>query len=436
MADTEVAVDDENFTELARRAREAGLIYREIDWTAYTGNTYRHAEIEFPRGNATRSIRLLDQTDVIDLLKVDFENVRFSSKYDAMFHTQTGRVECGLTWAPVLSRRPGSGALWDIPGTEIDEDSPLKTGAESPGYGIPNGWRVKVATDEVEIELSPASQSWTVLNGRYAPTSSVTLKIQHTGGADGPRAHVLLDSFGQDFMLEVELKYQLGLGLATDLVHGLVPETDITQSTTPVTFPSLSFQAEAATFYWYGVRAYEFPLLQFLAFYQVLEYFFMPFTRASVVRRVRAQLKDPAFDRGRDTDIAALIGVTGIAHAGLRQESEQLKLALAECIEPASLRTFITANEDRESHFVGSQKIAGVRPLRITVGDQELLDQVAERIYKVRNRIVHTKSAADEAGIELLLPTSEETRFLRTEVELGRWLAQRALIHGATLRSP
>ena len=50
---------------------------------------------------------------------------------------------------------------------------------------------------------------------------------------------------------------------------------------------------------------------------------------------------------------------------------------------------------------------------------------MADRIYDIRNRVVHAKADHDELG--LLLPFDPETRLLRHDVELVAFLAREVL---------
>jgi len=438
MADNVISKDQEKFVDLAARARAAGFEYREVEYRPASTRRFRRAELGLPRGNGTRTVRVLEEA-VSSILAIPFEKYRFSNKYNAIFHIDTGAVECALTWSPALTRGRVSegGGIWELPGAEIDDDSPIRTGEKTDSvYGVPAGWRLRVANSEVSLELSPYSKDWVGLHGRWGPGSGVSLKVKHANGNAGPRAHELLDSFGQDFMMELELKYDLGTALATDRFAGIMSRPNLKSEGPAPAFPTLSFHSDAMDFYWYGVSAYEFPLLQYLAFYQVLEYYFAQFTRAAVANRVRTQLKNPAFDLKSEKDIGVLISTTRPAHAGLKQESEQLRLAMSECVEPNALRNFLNEDEQRLAYFTATkQKVGDVKPLRMGAADMELLDQVSERVYRVRNRIVHTKSIAEEAGFELLLPTSEEARYMGPEIELVMWLARRALVHGASFRT-
>lgn len=423
-----------DFEKLAARARAADVVFREVEWGEKPKFWYTAAELDFPRGASVRTVRFQSE-EVPRVLDLDFEKYRFVPRYAGLVHTTTGLVECALTWSQSLMNRGSVTSIWQVPGVDVDETSPLKTGEKVASYEIPSGWRLSVAGSDVRMEVSPASEPFGLLFGRFGMGSGVTFKIQHDHGPSGPRAGDLLGTFGEDWMLDLELKYHLGTTLAREGERRPSSNSATSVSTTPPDFPKLQYQADAGAFYWYGVSAGEFPLLQYLAFYQVLEYFFSSFTRSATLSRMRSQLKDPAFELTSDQAMGMLIETTRTVHAGLKHESDQLRQTLFECIEPDALRLFIRSDPALVEHFLGAkQKVKGTRTLRLDSDDDDIRNQVSERIYKVRNRIVHTKSGADEFGLELLLPISDEMAFLAPEVKLVRWLAQRALIHGARIR--
>lgn len=123
-----------------------------------------------------------------------------------------------------------------------------------------------------------------------------------------------------------------------------------------------------------------------------------------------------------------LISATAEAHYGIRNELDQLRATLRTCVDDDDLRAYIEA-EGQKDHFTRSkQSMEGVQRVNLK---QDLHGQLATRIYQIRNRIVHTKDLDEDSGLELLLPTSDETRSMGPEIMLVRWLAQRAMIHGS-----
>lgn len=57
---------------------------------------------------------------------------------------------------------------------------------------------------------------------------------------------------------------------------------------------------------------------------------------------------------------------------------------------------------------------------------------MAERIYDIRCKIVHTKAGGSEGGVELLLPFSKEAELLYLDIELIQYVAQQTLISAST----
>jgi hypothetical protein len=424
-----IALPDEFYESLAARAAAVGWSYTLSNWGLPGRKEYVAIALNFPSGAGERPVTLPYTARVTKMLNQPFERFRLSANYEALIDTQSGDVEVALSG----ESRAGRGlSVWELPGVELDEDSPLRSGEAVAPYEVPTGWRLIVAEGDITIELSPQSPMFDATFDRYA---EITLKIRHSRGPDGPRADALLDDYAAHFVLELELQHGLGFNVQRRLSdrsgHALVPaKADVSPR-----FPQHRYSTEAMAFYWYGTAAVGLPLLQYLAFYQVLEFFFSSFTRRSIVERLRSQLKDPRFDLRNDTDIDGLIDASQTAHVGLTRELDQLRHTLSDCVAPGGLRAFLRSDDQLSNHFLAAKsKIRGTSPMRLDADDEDLIRQLADRVYRVRNRIVHTKGAAEEVGIDLLLPASDESNDIWPEVELVRWLAKRALVHGAVPR--
>jgi hypothetical protein len=62
----------------------------------------------------------------------------------------------------------------------------------------------------------------------------------------------------------------------------------------------------------------------------------------------------------------------------------------------------------------------------------DLRGDVADRIYDIRCKIVHTKNDARGGEVELLLPYSADAQELSIDIELVQHIAQSVLIAGST----
>ncbi|HEX5205861.1 MAG TPA: hypothetical protein VFW27_38525, partial [Actinoplanes sp.] len=82
--------------------------------------------------------------------------------------------------------------------------------------------------------------------------------------------------------------------------------------------------------------------------------------------------------------------------------ADQLKATLRHCVDEQSLRDFIGAEEDRLIFFTGKQAIKGVKNLTLENRQHSIVDQVADRVYSLRCRIVHAKEDGGAMKMEMI----------------------------------
>jgi hypothetical protein len=195
----------------------------------------------------------------------------------------------------------------------------------------------------------------------------------------------------------------------------------------PPTLPRFKYQSEAISLYFYARSAHGMPLLQYLAYYQVLEYYFPSYARRELLERLRNQLKDATFSTEEDAHLSRLVAIVHRYGQGYGNEREQLKATIRACVEEDELRLFVTEGESAERYFAGPQKIKGLHQLSLRDRASDIRDQVAARIYDLRCRIVHTKDESTDAVPDLLLPFSAEADSIVLDIGLLKFLAQKAL---------
>jgi hypothetical protein len=174
------------------------------------------------------------------------------------------------------------------------------------------------------------------------------------------------------------------------------------------------------------------PLLQFLAFYQVIEFYFPIYSRAEAQRKVKATLKDPKFRGDRDADIGKLLSLIQVSKSGaFGDERSQLRATLLECVDPDSIRAFFEEVPDRKEYYSAKSKSSTFHKIPLANPTTDLRGDIAERMYDIRCRIVHTKNESRDGDVELLLPFSTEAEQLSFDIELMQYLAQAVLIAGS-----
>ncbi|RAO15239.1 hypothetical protein LUPAC07_03514 [Micromonospora noduli] len=267
----------------------------------------------------------------------------------------------------------------------------------------------------------------------------MSLKLALTAPVTYEAAASLLERFSAALFFEIDMLYDAPLSLRESKAQRLrsTMRDRIPDSLRVPTSPKNSYPAEATSLYAYGRSANDMPLLQYLAFYQVLEYFFPTYARSETVRRFQRRLKDPVFDPNNESQVATLVSFLNSEARALQYEEEQLKATLDACIDNDSLRLFFDQFEDCRDFLSKKNALKGVSHLVFNEHGNvpPLVTQVAARIYQIRCRIVHAKEDGGPRGVEILLPYSAEAKMLRHDISLVRWIAQRVLIQGASRSS-
>ncbi|MYT13346.1 MULTISPECIES: hypothetical protein [unclassified Streptomyces] len=263
----------------------------------------------------------------------------------------------------------------------------------------------------------------------------ISLRIEGVDAKRHDDALRILREVSDALFFELDLEYGAVPRLAHSrdaerIRHGNVPLRMAFTKDVPKN-PRNKYAEKPLSLYWYGRSARQIPLLQYLAYYQVLEFYFPTYSQRDALTRIRNELLDPRFRAGDDMSLMRIMHLSAGFGKGFGSEREQLRSTVAGCVTEAHLRDFIDANDDLSQHFSGVQKIKGVAHIDVADKRNDLMTSVANRIYDIRCRIVHAKEDGGGGSADLLLPFSEEAYSLHPDIELVRFIAQKALIAGA-----
>lgn len=187
-----------------------------------------------------------------------------------------------------------------------------------------------------------------------------------------------------------------------------------------VRFPVTSLPHEAAELFSSAEAARDNPVVAFLSFYQVLEYYFPYAIRKDSIRKVRREIVDLQFSVSDDESIMRVIST--MENSVNASESAQIAALLTQSVRESVLEEFLS-REDSVLHFSRRGPISGVGWINTSNGSKALAGQVAERVYKIRNRIVHAKDDPKYSDVRVLLPNSREAYALQPDIDLVRLLA-------------
>ncbi|HDY7662668.1 TPA: hypothetical protein RQJ99_004709 [Vibrio vulnificus] len=295
--------------------------------------------------------------------------------------------------------------------------------------------------DGVQAEISEASKEFMIFElcrerGRPRSTfpverleryrsSTTTIKIHGCGIQHHDKALEIVETVFAAICFEFDCKTNMPLMLATESAY---PRGVAVKANKDFTLSKVSqkYDSEALSLYWYAQSAVGMPLLRYLAFYQVVEFYYPIYSELAAQKKVSNLLKDPCFNSHSQKDIAKVFNIVKAASSS-RSELSQLEATIKECVDPRILREWLTADSKREEYF-RSKNAVKLSTFKIfsTAEDDDLLSQMWQRFYNIRCRIVHTKGA--EGDLEVLHPQSKEIKYLEHEIELAKFLAHKLLI--------
>ncbi|UPO76403.1 hypothetical protein [Arthrobacter sp. Helios] len=388
----------------------------------------RYVRMQLPNGRHTRQIVVFPR-DVEDFLAIEFEQYIVLGDYVATLHRTSGRIEALVTGTSVAGRVNAGRIFSQLPGVEVitEGDSELDIEAFDDG-GDPRrssaeNWRLSIEQDGVSIEISPASSEFQTLLER-----GVTIKIDGVTTTSHDEGCDALERYAAALLFDLDVVYGAPVQLAKRRRQNRRRQYE--RPSHPPRFPRNAYAAQALELYQYGRSAAGLPLLEYLAYYQSLEYFFPFFAKEQTVQSVRSELLHPGFDARNDNTLNRLINLAASAGRSGMAEREQLRATIRACMTEVRIRDFVESSEEYADHFCSKkhQAIKGVGFLQLVGNQIDIRDQVADRIYTIRCRIVHSKQDMGDKGQDVLLPSSAETHSLQSDVELIRLVAQSALV--------
>jgi hypothetical protein len=377
------------------------------------------ARIGLQAGREKRWVYCFRHEDYQELLAIQFERYAFLNGLEAVCAYDKGHIEAmvrpltGMTSPRMMYAR-----LFGI--------SPQEFGDASSKLSID---LASLSDPATTVSLSPATRELRALAGRYS-SSNFSLKIQRDGVTQHDQAEGILRMLSDALFFQIDLLTDVPLALARDR-RAIRPRPRKRQRDTnlELKYPATAYDSAPISLYWYARSAVGMPLLQFLAYYQVIEFYYPTYSQAEARRRLRTILKDPTFRGDRDADIGKVLSVIQVTRTGaVGDERSQLKATLSECIDPDALKEFLTADPKRSEFLSSKAKGLTEHKLSLATPNVDLRNDVADRIYEIRCKIVHTKTDPRTGDLELLLPFSKEADQLLFDIELVQYLAQQVLV--------
>lgn len=169
------------------------------------------------------------------------------------------------------------------------------------------------------------------------------------------------------------------------------------------------------------------PLLEYLSFYQILEYFYGIVVREDLMNDVKNKISHPKFSHRNNESILQLID---IVRKGKFEEQRALIHVLKRYLKLDELKNDLLnycENENYYEYYINN-KVNFANAGSIKGNKNEIMmDLLSNRIYDVRNALIHSK----EGEKSKYTPFSENESELKKEIPLIRLVAEQIIINSS-----
>jgi hypothetical protein len=405
--------------ELIRRCKDVGFETKVDPQQSES----EYIEISVPAGREKRLIYLIGDIDWRRFLAKPFERYNLLSDYYAICSYEDATIEADVR--PLVSSR-------DMVRSRLFSRSVATASASN--HDISPIILSPESREGIEITLGPASET---LKSFFPydlddPRDAISVRLSGARVFQHDQAVSLLERVSNSVFFQIDLLTNIPLALSKE--RSRFRRRPVRRKLgNELQYPQAEYDKIPSSLYWYAKSAGQMPLLQFLAFYQVIEFYFPTYYQAQAHRRIRSILKDPLFRSDRDADLSRICSAIQLSRSGaLGDERTQFRATLNECIAAETLTEFIAADENRKCFLSSKTKGLTDRTLKIRDAEADLRNEVADRLYDIRCKIVHTKNDTRDGEIEILLPFSKEEDQLHHDIALIEFIAQRVLIAAST----
>lgn len=268
------------------------------------------------------------------------------------------------------------------------------------------------------------------------PGPSQTLKISGIPAGNSVEFERVVNEVALSFSFDLEIRFGIGFKI------GRRPEPRVTEKkgirevgkdvlAAPLAMTMNAYDPEAASYYYHARRSESVPVAAFLGYYQVLEYYFRRFAMQSSIEVLRRNLKNPAFDVWSDGQLARLMSALSDELPDRTAERNQLRAVLTHAVDVGGLRELLDSVPGLVEHLRRKDRVPGIATVTTKTADQELLNQVADRIHQLRCQIVHSKGEQKQGEELRLLPDSRAAALVREDVRVVRYLAMSVICASA-----
>ncbi len=192
--------------------------------------------------------------------------------------------------------------------------------------------------------------------------------------------------------------------------------------------PPADFDGDVVAFYQLGMST-RLPLMQYWAFYQVLEHFFVRIYDESLHKSLSDRLKDPRF-KPSAAQLDRIVQDV-IDHLDAVDEIAMLVSVLEKYVDPEKAIAFITQYETHlgEARYTKRRRLFG-EDIEVKLDADTVLDNIARTIHAIRLNLLYSSDRFSRTARSVSYEKVSE--IVKPEVPLLKFLAERVIIGSAS----
>lgn len=207
--------------------------------------------------------------------------------------------------------------------------------------------------------------------------------------------------------------------------------TSTPQSATNWVIPSVVYDKNLISYYKVG-KASPFSSQSFLAYYHVLEYYFLRVAEDSLHHRLRGLLNEPSFYATTDSLDRAISLIR--KHDANDDETEMLRKVLIKFVAEEDFIAFVSeleAGHQEKKIYTRKTTVFG-ESFEISLREGHALSNAAKLLKHIRNAIVHSSDKYNREECHIPLTASEAVIF--RYIPIVKYFAERVIFSTATPR--
>jgi hypothetical protein len=407
------------FEEIIKRCKKAGIDY---EWRPGFDERYG-LSVCIQQGTGKHKIILFDAEDGKKLLDSDFEKYVFVEGYrEAICYYEEGYVEAVVeSIGPVDSKTM---ILSFVTGRSYkDVANRIKAGIDTRLELDKGGDR------GVKVSIGNPSKTLLAMLNYVREAEALSVRVERLRITKNTEAAEQLGRVTDSLFFELRKKCNVDLFVRRHYEVGeyawKMEWRARSRRESEVGFPKFEYDKKPIELYWHAVSAYKMPLLQYLAYYQILEYYFTKYSMLGAKKEIRNCLKDPEFNVDDEDDIVKIVTCVSGKLGRYVSENELLCDTIRECVSEEELVPVVSGEAVKE-YFKKDYKIVSQFRVSQENKERDIREQLAERIYDIRCRIVHTKE--DDKRGRVMPFTKEEVLLQEFDLPMIETLVDKVII--------